>query len=214
MRNKMIILDGKKEQDLIKCKEIIMNGGIIVYPTDTIYGLGCDPYNKEAVGKIFRLKNRLMNKALPILTFDFSQVEKIMILNENGRKLANSFWPGPLTIVGTLKDNDIPKTITAEKQTIGMRIPNKIETLNLLKYCNYLVGTSANISNEKSCFYAKEVLKSHLVGYDAIVIGDEKKSNIPISLKGSTIVDVSTSNVKILREGVIKSETIYEILYQ
>ena len=214
MRNKMIILDGKKEQDLIKCKEIIMNGGIIVYPTDTIYGLGCDPYNKEAVGKIFRLKNRLMNKALPILTFDFSQVEKIMILNENGRKLANSFWPGPLTIVGTLKDNDIPKTITAEKQTIGMRIPNKIETLNLLKYCNYLVGTSANISNEKSCFYANEVLKSPLVGYDALVIGDEKKSNISLSLKGSTIVDVSSSNVKILREGVIKSETIYEILYQ
>ena len=214
MRNKMIILDGKKEQDLIKCKEIIMNGGIIVYPTDTIYGLGCDPYNKEAVGKIFRLKNRLMNKALPILTFDFSQVEKIMILNENGRKLANSFWPGPLTIVGTLKDNDIPKTITAEKQTIGMRIPNKIETLNLLKYCNYLVGTSANISNEKSCFYANEVLKSPLVGYDALVIGDEKKSNISLSLKGSTIVDVSTSNVKILREGVIKSETIYEILSQ
>lgn len=214
MRNKMIILDGKKEQDLIKCKEIIMNGGIIVYPTDTIYGLGCDPYNKEAVGKIFRLKNRLMNKALPILTFDFSQVEKIMILNENGRKLANSFWPGPLTIVGTLKDSELPEIITGGKQTIGMRIPNKIETLNLLKYCNYLVGTSANISNEKSCFYAKEVLKSHLVGYDAIVIGDEKKSNIPFSLKGSTIVDVSTSNVKILREGVIKSETIYEILYQ
>jgi L-threonylcarbamoyladenylate synthase len=214
MRNRMIILDGKKEQDLIKCKEIIMNGGIIVYPTDTIYGLGCDPYNKEAVGKIFRLKNRLMNKALPILTFDFSQVEKIMILNENGRKLANSFWPGPLTIVGTLKDKDIPKIITAEKQTIGMRIPNKIETLNLLKYCNYLVGTSANISNEKSCFYANEVLKSPLVGYDALVLGDEKKSNISLSLKGSTIVDVSSSNVKILREGVIKSETIYEILYQ
>ena len=209
----MIILDGKKEEDLIKCKELIMKGGIIVYPTDTIYGLGCDPYNKKSVGKIFRLKNRLMTKALPILTCDFRHVEKIMILNENGRKLANSFWPGPLTIVGTLKDNQLPEIITGGKQTIGMRIPNNIETLNLLKYCNYLVGTSANISNEKSCFYAKEVLKSPLAGYDAIVIGDEKKPNHQFSLKGSTIVDVSTSNIKIVREGIIKSETIYEILY-
>ncbi|HEY6658897.1 MAG TPA: L-threonylcarbamoyladenylate synthase [Nitrososphaeraceae archaeon] len=209
----MIILDGKKEEDLIKCKELIMKGGIIVYPTDTIYGLGCDPYNKKSVEKIFRLKNRLMTKALPILTCDFRHVEKIMILNENGRKLANSFWPGPLTIIGTLKDNELPEIITGGKQTIGMRIPNNIETLNLLKYCNYLVGTSANISNEKSCFYAKEVMKSPLSGYDAIVIGDEKKPKHQFSLKGSTIVDVSTSNIKIVREGIIKSETIYEILY-
>jgi L-threonylcarbamoyladenylate synthase len=210
----MIILDGKKEQDLIKCKEIIMKGGIIVYPTDTIYGLGCDPYNKEAVGKIFRMKKRLLNKALPILTFDFRHAEKIMVLNENVRKLANSFWPGPLTIIGTLKDYGIPKIITAGHQTIGMRIPNNLETLGILKYCNYLVGTSANISNEKSCLYAKEVMKSPLIGYDAIVMGTEKKPNNPFSLKGSTIVDASTSNIKIVREGVIKSETIYEILYQ
>ena len=208
----MIILDGKKEEDLIKCKEIIINGGIIVFPTDTIYGLGCDPYNEKSVEKIFRLKNRLLEKALPILTCDISHVEEIMILDKNGRKLANSFWPGPLTIIGTLKDNYIPKIITAGKQTIGMRIPNNIETLNLLKYCSFLVGTSANISNEKSCLYAKEVMKSPLVGYDAILIGNEKKPYNHFSLKGSTIVDVSTTNIKIVREGVIKSETIYEIL--
>jgi L-threonylcarbamoyladenylate synthase len=208
----MIILDGKKEEDLIQCKEIISNGGIIVFPTDTIYGLGCDPYNKKSVEKIFKLKNRLLEKALPILTCDISHVTEIMILDEIGRKLAHSFWPGPLTIIGPLKDNSIPKIITAGKQTIGMRIPNNTETLNLLNLCNFLVGTSANISNEKPCLYAKEVMKSQLVGYDAIVIGDEKKSNNHFSLKGSTIVDVSTSNIKIVREGVIKSETIYEIL--
>ena len=167
-----------------------------MYPTDTIYGLGCDPYNKKSVEKIFRLKNRLMEKALPILTCDINHVEKIMILDVNGRKLADYFWPGPLTIIGNLKDNNIPKIITAGKQTIGMRIPNNIETLNLLKYCNFLVGTSANISNEKSCLYAKEVMKSQLVGYDAILIGDDNKPNNHFSLKGSTIVDVSTSNLK------------------
>lgn len=209
----MIIFDGKKEEDLIKCKAIIDNGGLIVYPTDTIYGLGCDPYNKKSVEKIFRIKKRLLNKALPILAADIRHVEKIMFLDDRGRKLADSFWPGPLTIIGILKDNDIPKLITAGRQTVGMRIPNNIETLNLLKYCNFLVGTSANISNENSCIYAEDVLKSPLVGYDALVIGDDDKPKEPFSVKGSTIVDISTSNLKIVREGVIKSETIYEILY-
>lgn len=209
----MIIFDGKIEEDLIKCKAIIKNGGIIVYPTDTIYGLGCDPYNKKSVEKIFRIKKRLLNKALPILTFDIRHVEKIMFLDDRGRKLADSFWPGPLTIIGILKDNDIPKSITAGRQTVGMRIPNNIETLNLLKYCNFLVGTSANISNQNSCIYVEDVLKSPLVGYDAIVIGDDDKPKEPFSVKGSTIVDISASNLKIVREGVIKSETIYEILY-
>jgi len=209
----MIILNGKREEDLIKCKAIIKNGGIIVYPTDTIYGLGCDPYNKKSVEKIFRIKKRLLNKALPILTFDIRHVEKIMFLDDRGRKLADYFWPGPLTIIGILKDNDIPKLITAGRQTVGMRIPNNIETLNLLKYCNFLVGTSANVSNENSCIYAEDVMKSPLVGYDAIVIGDDNKPKEPFSVKGSTIVDISTSNLKIVREGVIKSETIYEILY-
>ena len=209
----MIIFDGKKEEDLIKCKAIIDNGGLIVYPTDTIYGLGCDPYNKKSVEKIFRIKKRLLNKALPILASDIRHVEKIMFLDDRGRKLADSFWPGPLTIIGILKDNDIPKLITTGRQTVGMRIPNNIETLNLLKYCNFLVGTSANISNENSCIYAEDVLKSPLVGYDAIVIGDDDKPKEPFSVKGSTIVDISTSNLKIVREGMIKSETIYEILY-
>ncbi len=209
----MIILDGKKEEDLFKCKAIINNGGLIVYPTDTIYGLGCDPYNKKSVEKIFRIKKRLLNKALPILASDIRHVEKIMFLDDLGRKLADSFWPGPLTIIGILKDNDIPKLITAGRQTVGMRIPNNIETLNLLKYCNFLVGTSANISNENPCIYAEDVMKSPLVGYDAIVIGDDDKPKEPFSVKGSTIVDISTSNLKIVREGVIKSETIYEILY-
>jgi L-threonylcarbamoyladenylate synthase len=209
----MIIFNGKREEDLIKCKAIIRNGGIIVYPTDTIYGLGCDPYNKKSVEKIFRIKKRLMNKALPILTFDIKHVEKIMYLDDRGRKLADSFWPGPLTIIGILKDNDIPELITAGRQTIGMRIPNNTETLHLLKYCTFVVGTSANISNENPCLYAEEVMNSPLVGYDAIVIGDDKKPKEPFSFKGSTIVDISTPNLKIVREGVIKSETIYEILY-
>ena len=210
----MLILDCKNESHLIKCKKIIKNGGIIVYPTDTIYGLGCDPYNKQALEKIFKIKKRILDKPLPILTCDISYVEKIISLNVIGRKLAKNFWPGPLTIIGNLIDNTIPEILTSGKKTVGIRIPNNIITLNLLKYCKYLVGTSANISNESSCITAKEVMKSKLEGYDAILIGDDDIPMNPFSFKGSTIIDISTHNLQIIREGVIKSETIYEILYQ
>jgi L-threonylcarbamoyladenylate synthase len=210
----MLILDCKNEDHLIKCKEIIKNGGIIVYPTDTIYGLGCDPYNKKAVERIFKIKKRLMDKPLPILTFDIRYVEKIISLGDIGRRLAEYFWPGPLTIIGVLIDNKIPEILTAGKKTVGIRIPNNIDTLNLLKYCNFLAGTSANISNENSCITAKEVMDSKLNGYDAILIGDDNKPKYPFSFKGSTIVDISTHDPKIIRQGVLKSETIYKILYQ
>lgn len=210
----MLILDCKNEGHLIKCTEIIRNGGIIVYPTDTVYGLGCDPYNKKAIEKIFKIKKRLMDKPLPILTFDIRYVEKIISLGVIGRKLADYFWPGPLTIIGNLIDNKIPKILTSGKKTVGVRIPNNADTLNLLKYCNFLAGTSANISNENSCITAKEVMNSKLEGYDAILIGDDNKPKDPFSFKGSTIVDISTHNLQIIRHGVIKSETIYKILYQ
>ena len=210
----MLKLDCKNKDHLIKCKEIIINGGIIVYPTDTIYGLGCDPYNKKAVEKIFKIKKRLMDKPLPILTFDIRYVEKIISLDVIGRKLADYFWPGPLTIIGNLIDNKIPKILTSGKRTVGIRIPNNIDTINLLKYCKFLAGTSANISNENSCLTAKEVMNSKLDGYDAILIGDDNKPKNPLSFKGSTIVDISTRNLQIIRHGIIKSETIYEILHQ
>ncbi|HYY70787.1 MAG TPA: L-threonylcarbamoyladenylate synthase [Nitrososphaeraceae archaeon] len=210
----MLKLDCKNKDHLIKCKEIIINGGTIVYPTDTIYGLGCDPYNKKAVEKVFKIKKRLMDKPLPILTFDIRSVEKIISLGVIGRKLADYFWPGPLTLIGNLNDNKIPKILTSGKKTVGIRIPNNINTLNLLKYCNFLAGTSANISNENSCLTAKEVMNSKLDGYDAILIGDDNKPKDPFSFKGSTIVDISTNNLQIIRHGIIKSETIYEILHQ
>ena len=210
----MLVFDSKNKDHIIACGELIKNGGIIVFPTDTIYGLGCDPYNNRAVERIFQIKKRTKDKPLPLLTFDIKSAEKIISLNDIGRKLAEHFWPGPLTIIGKLIDNNISKVITAGKQTLGMRIPNNTDTLNLLNYCNVLSGTSANISNENSNSTATEVMNSKLVGYDAILIGEDSKLSNPFSFKGSTIVDITSDDIQIIRQGVIKSETIYEILKQ
>jgi L-threonylcarbamoyladenylate synthase len=210
----MLVFDSKNKDHIIKCGELIRNGGIIVFPTDTIYGLGCDPYNNRAVEKIFQIKKRTKDKPLPLLTSDIKSAEKIISFNDIGRKLAEHFWPGPLTIIGKLIDNKISEVITAGKQTLGMRIPNNTDTLNLLNYCNVLSGTSANISNDNSNSTAIEVMNSKLVGYDAILIGDDSKPRNPFSFKGSTIIDITSNEVQIIRQGVIKSETIYEILKQ
>jgi L-threonylcarbamoyladenylate synthase len=210
----MLVFDSKNKDHIMKCGELIRNGGIIVFPTDTIYGLGCDPYNNTAVERIFQIKKRPKDKPLPLLTSNIKSVEKIISLNNIGRKLAEHFWPGPLTIIGRLIDNNISKVITAGKQTLGMRIPNNTDTLNLLNYCNVLSGTSANISNDNSNSTAIDVMNSKLVGYDAILIGDDSKLSHPFSFKGSTIVDITSNDIQIIRQGVIKSETIYEILKQ
>jgi L-threonylcarbamoyladenylate synthase len=208
----MLVFDAKNKDHIIKCSELIKNGGIIVFPTDTIYGLGCDPYNNRAVKKIYQIKKRTKDKPLPLLTSDIKSAEKIISLNDIGRKLAEHFWPGPLTIVGKLIDNNISKAITAGKQTIGIRIPNNTDTLNLLNYCNVLSGTSANISNDNSNSTAIEVMNSKLGGYDAILIGDDSEPRNPFFSKGSTIIDITSNDIRIIRQGVIKSETIYEIL--
>ncbi|HEX5186087.1 MAG TPA: L-threonylcarbamoyladenylate synthase [Nitrososphaeraceae archaeon] len=210
----MLVFDSKNKNHIIKCGELTRNGGIIVFPTDTIYGLGCNPYNSTAVEKIFQIKKRTKNKPLPLLTSNIKYAEKIILLNDIGRKLAEHFWPGPLTIIGKLIDNNVSKVLTAGKQTLGIRIPNNVDTLNLLNYCKVLSGTSANISNDNSNSTAIEVMNSKLVGYDAILIGDDTKPRNPFSFKGSTIVDITSNDIQIIREGVIKSETIYEILKQ
>jgi L-threonylcarbamoyladenylate synthase len=208
----MLVFDSKNKDHIIKCIEIIRNGGIIVFPTDTIYGLGCDPYNDRAVEKIFQIKKRTKDKPLPLLAFDIKSAEKIISLNNIGKKLAQHFWPGPLTIVGKLIDKNISKSITAGKPKIGLRIPNNTDTLNLLNNCKVLSGTSANISNDNSNSTALEIMNSKLIGYDAILIGDDKEPKNPFFSKGSTIVDITSDDIQIIRQGAINSETIYEIL--
>lgn len=206
----MLILDCKKEKDLVKGISIIKQGGILVFPTDTIYGIGCDPYNEQAVKNIFKVKKRDQGKPLPILTHNIELVMKLINLGKKGNKLAKSFWPGPLTIVGELIDDNIPKILTAGKKSLAVRIPNNTCILKILKSCDFIVGTSANISNENACISAQEILASGLKGYDGILINQDKILNN--NLTASTIIDVTQNSVFTIREGSIKKKDIDEIL--
>ncbi|MGC2574746.1 MAG: Sua5/YciO/YrdC/YwlC family protein, partial [Candidatus Nitrosopolaris sp.] len=87
-----------KRSEILKCASIVKTGGVIVYPTDTVYGIGCDPYSDEAVERIFAIKGRNKANPFPILASNIEDIEKITSLGENAKRLAMAFWPGALTI--------------------------------------------------------------------------------------------------------------------
>jgi L-threonylcarbamoyladenylate synthase len=183
---------------------MIQVGGVVVYPTDTIYGIGCDPYNDVAVKRIFTIKGRNENKSLPILTSNITNAERIVSLGRIGRLLAERYWPGALTIVAPLIDYRISQGVRAGSSGLAVRVPANNCVLSLLRRCPYLVGTSANRSGERTMGSAKEVLDSKLEGYDALLDGGTVEKGVE-----STIISIE-DKPKILREGAIESR---EILY-
>jgi L-threonylcarbamoyladenylate synthase len=201
------ILKCNERKDITKCASIVKNGGVIVFPTDTLYGLGCDPYNEKAVEKIFDIKNRDNFNPLPILASSITDIERIVSLGNTGRKLAQIYWPGALTIIVPLLDQEISYNLRSGKMSIGVRIPNNICALWLLKGCKYLTGTSANKSGEPACKSSSEVLSSSLRGFDVILDGGTIEGGVQ-----STIVDLTGKYPKIIREGAIISEAIYTTL--
>lgn len=206
--NRYLILDCCKDVDVCKCASLVASGGVIVYPTDTTYGIGCSPYNDSSVERIFKIKGRSEKKPLPILASTIEDIEQVVLLSKTGKLLARKYWPGALTIISPLKDKNISSKVTAGKISIGVRIPNNKCILSLLRHCKYLVGTSANKSGEKPSKSFSEVLSSSLRGFDALLDGGIVENGVE-----STIIDLTDSaNPQIIREGAINSKEIYNVL--
>jgi len=193
---------------IARCASVVKRGGIVVFPTDTIYGIGCDPYNDSSVRRIFSIKVRDEKKPLPVLAHSVKDAEKIVSLGMAGRELAEKYWPGALTIVAPIADREISPNVTAGSDSLAMRVPANKCILSLLSHCRYLVGTSANLSGERALNSAQEVLDSSLDGYDALLDGGLTEKGIE-----STIVDI-TGRPRIIREGAIKADEVLEILGQ
>jgi L-threonylcarbamoyladenylate synthase len=187
-----------------KASQIISDGGIVVFPTDTVYGIGCDPYNKKSVQKIYEIKSRSIVKSLPVLTYSKETAKKIVQFDKITEKIADKFWPGPLTIILKVKDEKIKESLNLEDK-IAIRVPNHKCTLELLQKCKFLVGTSANISGNSSYVNPKDCLED-IKGYDVFVDGGI------ISSKGeSTIIEIKNEEIKILREGSLSKEEISQV---
>lgn len=181
----------------------IQKGGIVVFPTDTVYGIGCDPYNQNAVKTIYKIKNRVSSKLFPILGFSKKELSKIAFFDKRAEKIAEKFWPGEITLVLKLKDDKLKHSLNLDEK-IAVRVPNNECVLSILKECKLLVGTSANISDSKS-FRDPNECDRNISGYDLFVDG-----GIIPSKGESTVIEID-KEIRILRQGNISEEDIKEI---
>ncbi len=190
--------------DIQIATKAINDGAIVVFPTDTVYGLGCNPYNHDAVLSQYEIKKSKKTKTFTVLGYSKKEIEKIAEFNSLEEKIAEKFWPGPITLILKIKDKEIQKSLDLEGK-IAVRVPNNQCVLALLKECKLLVGTSANISGTAPFNDPKECDKN-LSGYDLLIDGGI------ISGQGeSTIVEIENNDVKILRKGSISEEMIKEL---
>ena len=182
----------------------IRAGEIVVFPTDTVYGIGCDPYNKKAILRLYEIKKRKKTKQFPVLGISKMELEKIAEFNTMEEKIAEKFWPGQVTLILKVKDEKIRQTLCLDKK-IAVRVPNNQCVLSLLKECKLLVGTSANISGTTPFTDPNECSKN-LTRYDLLIDG-----GIIPSQSESTIVEIVGDDIKILREGNVPEKEIREL---
>jgi len=199
----------RANQALIKeAVEILKNGGIVIYPTETVYGVGCDPLNREACEKVQRIKKREDNKTLLLLACSLSQVEDFAgKLSEIPQRLADIFWPGPLTMV--IKPvKDVPDYLLGRSQGIAFRVTsNPIAASLASEFGRPLTSTSANLTGKTPMLTFEETL--NIFGDNADIVLENSES---LHGKPSTVVDLTSKHLAIIREGSISRKRIQEVL--
>jgi len=201
--------DNSEERILTRAAEILANGGIIAYPTETFYGLGADATNEKAIQKIFAVKGRNFKNPISLI---IGQAEDINHLVQDVPKTAQNlmaaFWPGALTIVFPAANNVSP-LLTAGSGKIGLRVSSHPIARGIVqKLKRPITATSANLSGAPECTRASEVAKQIGDKIDAIVdLGSTPGT------AGSTIIDVTCNPPLILREGTISRKKIEKYIY-
>jgi len=182
---------------------LLKQGGLIAFPTETYYGLGVDPFNKEALQRLFKVKRRGVDKAVLVLVADQSQVERFAnSIPADFNKLMASFWPGPLTLVFPARSN-VPELLTGGTETVGIRqSPNSIAIKLVQEFAGPITATSANRSGATPATTAAEVDENFGSEVDLIIDGGATPGG-----QGSTLVGFD-QEIFCIRAGKIPFETI------
>lgn len=201
------IAENLQDTDFKAVAEILREGGVVGFPTETVYGLGALFSRKKALEKLALIKKRPLNKAMTLHLGSFDQVLLFADLGREVKKwfwlLAENFMPGPLTVVLPAKD-----PLAGFGPTVGVRIPDNALFLKLSKLINEpLAGTSANISSEPPLVSAEDVFAEFQGQIDAVVDG-----GVCVLKEASTVVDLSASSPVMLREGAVKRAEIENAL--
>ncbi len=199
------IIAANSPRSLQRALEILQAGGLVAFPTDTVYGVGALAFDGKAVESIYRAKDRPIEKAIPILIGDVDDINKVASeVPLMTKKLAERFWPGPLTIV-VPKHTDLPDSVSATN-TVGVRVPDHIIARSVLRAAGPMAVTSANISGKPSPSTAEEVFAQLNSRIALILNGGKTPGGIP-----STLVDCTGSKPIIVREGPIKLDEIIAV---
>ncbi len=186
--------------------EVLRRGGLVGFPTDTVYGVGALAFDEQAVKLIYEAKGRSDEKAIPVLLGEEADIDKVaMALPDRARKLAQRFWPGALTLV-VLKQPGLPAAISAT-ETVGVRMPDHDVARALLRAAGPMAVTSANLSAHPSPRTANEV-RAQLEGRIPLIVdGGRTPGGVP-----STVLDCTGGELRILRAGPISLEEINAVL--
>ena len=198
----MKIISELTEENLKEIKEILDNDGVIIFPTDTVYGIGCNCYSIKGLEKLFSFKNRPLSKPINVLTDSYEKIKKITKqISSKEEELIKKYLPGDLTLILD-KDESVPDLLTSNLNTVGVRIPNHEIALKLLESYPYpLATTSVNLSGDSPGIEVEDFYEEFKDKVDIIIDGG--KSPIGVA---STIIRVENNEIKILREGNLKVE--------
>ncbi len=184
-----------------KIRKILEKGGVIIFPTETVYGLGVDPFNREAVKKIYKIKKRDRKKPLTLHIGESLDIYRFAHVDRRAKLFIENFLPGPLTII-LPKLRNVPRWVVAGRTKVGFRFPSCQAAQEIIKFSKTpIAATSVNISGQPPITDIKEIEKrfGHLVDY---II----KEPCNLSRTASTVVDLTKKPFKILREGEITAE--------
>ncbi len=205
----MLIVPQEDPESITRALAILKAGGVIVYPTDTAYGLGADATNLEAVGKVFRIKERSDGKPLPVIVGGVESAQGCVAFSADAEKLAHAYWPGALTLVLPASDTVLSDNIRGAG-TVGIRVPGNEWCCKLAIALGHpITSTSANTTGTSPEYSIKEVRKN-LGARGELVdlwIDGRELSVGPVSTVVSMVHDT-----EVLREGAITREAIEKML--
>lgn len=196
-----------KEDELRIVTKALDEDKLIVFPTETVYGIAGNALNVEVIDKLFQAKKRDYSKPFSLMLSDINKIKDIAYVSADEEKIINKFMPGPITLILKKKDC-ISDLATASRDTVGVRIPDHFIALSILKSIDYPLATSsANISGRSNNSDITDIIND-LENYVNIFI----KGNISSNLLASTVVEIKDNEVNILRSGIISKENIEEVI--
>ncbi|MBI2547626.1 MAG: threonylcarbamoyl-AMP synthase [Candidatus Aenigmarchaeota archaeon] len=198
----------RPEKELIRlAADVIKKGGIVIYPTDTLYGIAANALSKKCVVNVYKIKGRKFTKPLSVAFHSLQQAKRYVKFDKVSTELARKFLPGPLTIILPMKYK-FPKELTGGSKSVGVRLPDNKIALEMIRECGFPVtSTSANVSGNGDPITAEDAVNQVGDKVDMILDGGKCRHSKP-----STIVDASSGKIKILREGAIKGRTLSELV--